>query len=118
MSLERVCAAGEIGEGGMAAFFLDGWEVLVLRDSRGDLHAFDGICPHEDFPLIHGQLDGDLLVCANHLWCFDATTGKGVNPPTCKLTEYALRVDGEDVYVDTATAESAVPNHGGSSDDG
>jgi toluene monooxygenase system ferredoxin subunit len=100
MSFERLCAASDIGEGGMAAFFHEGWEVLVLRDSKGTLHAYDGICPHEDYPLVHGELDGDLLVCANHLWCFDATTGKGVNPPTCKIDQYALRLDGDDVYVD------------------
>jgi toluene monooxygenase system ferredoxin subunit len=103
MAFERVCSATEIGDGEMAAFFLDGWEVLVLRDTRGQLHAFDGICPHEDFPLVYGELDGDVLVCANHLWCFDATSGKGINPPSCRLAEYALRLDGVDVYVDTAS---------------
>ena len=101
MAFTRVCAADDLGAGDMAAFFVDGWEVLVLRDSRGELRAMDGICPHEDFPLVHGELDGDMLVCANHLWCFDATTGKGINPPTCRLAQYAVKVEGGDVYVDT-----------------
>jgi toluene monooxygenase system ferredoxin subunit len=110
MGYQRVCAASDIGAGGMEAFFLEGWEVLVLRDTSGSLHAYDGICPHEDFPLVHGELDGDLLVCANHLWCFDATTGKGINPSSCKIDEYALRVEGDDVLVDTdASPEAAAP---------
>jgi toluene monooxygenase system ferredoxin subunit len=100
MAFERVCAADDIGVGGMAAFYVDECEVLVVRDSTGVLRAMDGICPHEDFPLVHGELDGDVLVCANHLWCFDATTGKGINPPTCRLAQYALKVEAGDVYVD------------------
>lgn len=106
MAFTRVCAADELGKGDMAAFFVDGWEVLVLRDSSGELRAMDGICPHEDFPLVHGELDGDMLVCANHLWCFDATTGKGINPPSCRLAQYSVKVEDGDVYVDTEAAPS------------
>lgn len=100
MAYQRVCAADEIGPEGMAAFFLDGWEVLVVRSLDGELRAMDGICPHEDFPLVHGMFDGTVLTCANHMWSFDTTTGMGVNPPGCRLTRYAVKVDGGDVYVD------------------
>jgi len=75
--------------------------VLVVRDSAGRVRAMDGTCPHEDFPLVHGLLDGDVLTCANHLWSFDATTGKGINPPSCRLAKYAVKVEAGDVYVDT-----------------
>lgn len=106
MAYQRVCTAGEIAAQDMAAFFVDGWEVLVLRDGDGELHAVDGTCPHEDFPLVHGVFDGTVLTCANHLWSFDATTGQGINPPTRRLTKYAVKVDEGEVYVDTeATPE-------------
>lgn len=104
MSFERLCVVGDIADGAMAAFFVEGTEVLVVRDTSGELHAYDGLCPHEDFPLAYGELDGDVLVCANHAWCFDATTGKGVNPPSCNLTPYPLRVEGDAVYVDADPA--------------
>jgi toluene monooxygenase system ferredoxin subunit len=84
----------------MAAFFIDGREVLVVRDARGSLRAFDGLCPHEDTPLVDGDFDGAVLTCLNHLWSFDATTGRGINPPSCRLTQYALKVEDDDVYVD------------------
>jgi toluene monooxygenase system ferredoxin subunit len=84
----------------MAAFFVDGREVLVVRDARGSLHAFDGLCPHEDTPLFDGDFDGSVLTCLSHLWSFDATTGRGINPPTCRLTQYALKVEDDDVHVD------------------
>ena len=100
MAFTRVCAESEVGTGEMAAFFLDGWEVLVVRDRTGTLRAMDGICPHEDFPLVHGDFDGSLLVCANHGWSFDVSTGRGVRPTSCKLDQYAVKVDGGDVFVD------------------
>ena len=99
MAFQRVCAVDEIGDSGMAAFFLDS-EVLVLRDGSGCVHAIDGTCPHEDFPLVHGDFDGTVVTCVNHQWCFDATTGKGINPPGARLTRFELKVDGDDVYVD------------------
>jgi toluene monooxygenase system ferredoxin subunit len=103
MAYQRVCTVDEIGKEDMAAFFLD-WEVLVVRDSDGRIHAMDGTCPHEDFPLVHGLFDGTVLTCANHLWSFDATTGRGINPPSCKLSKYAVKVEDGDVYVDTDAA--------------
>ena len=100
MTLTRVCAASDLGAGDMAAFFLDGWEVLVVRDRDGGLHAIDGICPHEDTPLVHGDLDGVVLTCLNHFWSFDVTTGRGINPPTCRLAKYLVELREGDVYVD------------------
>jgi toluene monooxygenase system ferredoxin subunit len=83
----------------MAAFFIDDREVLVLRDADGALHALDGTCPHEDFPLVYGDFDGKVLTCIQHLWSFDPTTGRGINPPSCRLDKYPIRVAGDDVFV-------------------
>ncbi len=101
MAFKRVCAHDDVGVGDMAAFFVDGWEVLVLRDSTGTLRAMDGVCPHEQFPLAMGSFDGTVITCANHQWCFDATTGKGIRPPSCRLETYLLKVEDGEVYVDT-----------------
>ena len=101
MAFERVCPAADLGVGDMAAFYLEGVEVVVLRDKSGDLHALDGICPHEDYPLGEGIFDGTVLTCVNHGWCFDAATGQGINSPLSRLARYELKVEGDDVYVDT-----------------
>lgn len=107
MAFKQVCAESDIGAGEMTAFFVDGWEVLVLRDSSGTLRAMDGICPHEQFSLALGGFDGMVITCANHMWSFDATTGKGITTPTCQLEQYDLKVEGGEVFVDTdASAES------------
>ena len=100
MALTKVCEANDLAKGQMAAFFVEGWEVLVIRDDRGDLHAMDGICPHEEYPLIYGELDDDVLVCAGHAWCFDVTTGDGLTQPGCRLAKYHVEVQGTEIYVD------------------
>jgi toluene monooxygenase system ferredoxin subunit len=96
----RVCAPDELQAGDMAAFFVDGREVLVVRDARGALHALDGLCPHEGTPLVDGDFDGAVLTCLMHMWSFDATTGRAVNPPGCRLAQFAVKVESDDVFVD------------------
>ncbi len=100
MAFERVCAATDLAAGDMAAFYVEGEEVLVVRDQSGDLYALDGICPHEDYPLVEGVFDGNVLTCVNHQWCFDVSTGKGINPPGSRLARFPLKIEGDDIYVD------------------
>ncbi len=107
MAFRRVCAESDIGAGELTAFFLEGWEVLVVRDASGTLRAMDGICPHEQFPLAMGGFDGTVITCANHMWSFDATTGKGISNPSCQLEQYALKVDDGEVFVDTEASAEA-----------
>src|SRR5262249_31065285 len=88
VALTRVRADSALGPGQMDAFFVDDWEVLVVRDEQGVLHALDGVCPHEETPLVYGDLSGAVLTCLQHFWSFDVTTGRGINPPGCRLTRY------------------------------
>ena len=69
------------------------------------------MCPHQDIPLVEGKFDGKLLVCRAHQWMFDASTGQGVNPSNCQLAEYPLKIDGDDVMVDTDGVETPVRRH-------
>jgi nitrite reductase/ring-hydroxylating ferredoxin subunit len=31
---------------------------------------------------------------------FDATNGNGVNPPGCRIAQFAVKVDDGDIYID------------------
>jgi toluene monooxygenase system ferredoxin subunit len=103
MAFERVCAESDIDAGELTAHFVNDREVLVLRDASGTLRAMDGICPHEQFSLAFGGFDGIVITCANHMWTFDATSGKGISNPSCRLDQYALKIEDGDVCVDTDT---------------
>jgi toluene monooxygenase system ferredoxin subunit len=84
----------------MAAFFLEGREVLIVRDARGTLHAMDGLCPHEESPLVDGDFDGAVLTCLMHMWSFDIATGRAINPPGCRLARYAVMAEDDGIFVD------------------
>lgn len=102
MAFTRICSLDDLWEGEMESFEIDDQEVLVVCLDGGAVHAYQGVCPHQDLPLVEGTFDGVRLVCRAHQWVFEAATGKGINPATCRLAEYPVRIDGDDVYVDTA----------------
>jgi toluene monooxygenase system ferredoxin subunit len=102
MPLQRVCTLDELWEGEMAAFEVNGHDVLLLWPLGGEIKAYQGICPHQETPLADGKFDGRTLTCGAHLWQFDACTGKGVNPANVCLAEYPITVEGEEVFIETA----------------
>jgi toluene monooxygenase system ferredoxin subunit len=51
------------------------------------------------------MLDGNVLMCSTHLWEFDCVTGEGINPKSCGLSAYPVRV--EDGTIQVGVADSA-----------
>lgn len=101
MAYVKVCSLDDLWEGEMESFDVNGHEILLVCAEGGTVKAFQGICPHQDIPLIEGTFDGSVITCRAHLWQFDASCGKGVNPTDCALTEYPVEVRGNDVFVET-----------------
>lgn len=104
MSFQHVCSVDDVWEGEMQAFPVDGKQVLIVNAEGGTLRAFDGTCPHQDYPLKEGALEGNVLTCSMHLWQFDIVSGDGVNPTGCKLKSYAVKVEDGNVLVDLDVA--------------
>lgn len=100
MTYQKVCSTDDLWEGDMAAFEVDGQEILLVWPEGEEIRAFQGICPHQDIPLVEGKFDGKTLICRAHLWQFDACTGKGINPGDCQLARYPIRIDAGEVAVD------------------
>lgn len=100
MAFEKICKLDDLWEGEMESFEVGGKEILLVCAEGGVVKAFQGICPHQDIPLVEGTFDGKTVTCRAHLWQFDACSGKGVNPKDCALAEYPVRIEGEDVLVD------------------
>jgi toluene monooxygenase system ferredoxin subunit len=102
VTFHRVCGVDELPDGQLAAFFVDDVEVLLVPGD-GAPRAFDGICPHEGHALVDGTYDGETIVCSGHRWRFNATTGRGINPSSCRLVRFPLEIDDGAVYVDVDT---------------
>jgi toluene monooxygenase system ferredoxin subunit len=73
--------------------------ILLVRLNSGDVHAYQGQCPHQKSPLADGKLDGHILTCAAHLWQFNLLTGEGVNPKGRQLRRYEVKVEDATVSV-------------------
>ncbi len=106
MAFEKICTLDDVWEGDMDFFETEnGTSILVVGNDGGDLKAYQAICPHQGIELVEGEFDGKILTCKAHLWQFDSANGKGLNPTDCKLAEYPLKIENEDVLVNVEGIE-------------
>jgi len=67
--------------------------ILLVHLPGGDIRAYQGYCPHQKTALADGKMDGRILTCAAHSWQFDLWTGEGVNPKSCRLDRYDVKIE-------------------------
>lgn len=91
----------EVWEGEAIDVEIDGKEVLLVRRPGGDVVAFQGICPHQEYSLVEGEIDEDCIVleCPAHHYQFDLRSGKGINPTNCELYRYQTKVEDDVIFV-------------------
>ncbi len=90
----------ELWEGDMTSVTVEGQDVLLINVA-GQVRAYANTCPHQAGPLDEGDFDGETLICARHLWEFDAGTGCGINPDNARLTVFGCTVDDDGtIWVD------------------
>jgi toluene monooxygenase system ferredoxin subunit len=98
---ETEVSLDELWEGDMTAVSVGGVPVLLVNVD-GEVRAYANRCPHQASALDEGDLDGETLTCAKHLWEFNAVTGRGINPDDARLVPYGCRVaDSGTISVDT-----------------
>ncbi|MFP5273281.1 aromatic ring-hydroxylating dioxygenase subunit alpha [Coleofasciculus sp.] len=74
-------------------------EIVLYRDSTGQIHALENRCPHREVKLSHGKIKDDLLECVYHGWQFKPTGDCASVPylaehqklPTCKIRTYPVQ---------------------------
>ena len=95
----RVAATHEIPPGTMHYVDIDGLPI-ALANVGGQFYAIGDSCRHQGGPLSAGVLIEDTVTCPWHGWTYSVRTGKAIVPPIgIRVPTYAVRVDGEDVYV-------------------
>ncbi len=70
-----VASTNDIPEGQARAYVV-GEREIALFNVAGRYYAIENACPHQGGPLAEGWLEGTVVVCPWHAWCFDVTTGK------------------------------------------
>ena len=74
--------------------------IVALYNVAGELHALDGVCPHQGGPLGKGTLCGSIVSCPWHGWQFDATSGQHQLSASIVQPRFNVRVEGEWILVD------------------
>ncbi len=100
MAFTKVCSLDELWQGEMEVFEVVNTEVLLIHTESGEVQAVQAICPHQEVDLVDGELEGEVLTCCMHLWQFNVTTGKGINPTHAELAKYPVKIDGQNILVD------------------
>ena len=94
-----VATLDDLWEGEMIDVQVGDELVLLVQLGGGEIRAYQGYCPHQKTPLADGKLQGRILTCAAHLWQFDLSTGKGVNPTSCQLDQYDVKIEDSAISV-------------------
>jgi nitrite reductase/ring-hydroxylating ferredoxin subunit len=89
-----------------------GGHVIALANVDGEFFAIDDTCSHEEASLSEGGLTGDVVVCPRHGARFNARTGRVLSLPAVRsVATYAVKVEGDDVFVATEPRRSAALPH-------
>jgi nitrite reductase/ring-hydroxylating ferredoxin subunit len=95
----RVAALSEIAEATPFPVTIDDVAIALYR-LHGAVHAVSDVCSHEYVRLSGGVLAGAVIECPLHHARFDVTTGRCLaRPAEHDLATYAVRVDGDAVFV-------------------
>jgi 3-phenylpropionate/trans-cinnamate dioxygenase ferredoxin subunit len=106
----RIAALSQLREGEAFPAKLGDAPIALYR-LNGRIYAIDDVCTHEYALLSQGFIEDCVIECPLHQAKFDIATGKCLAAPaTVDLNCYAVRIQGDDVYVsltphDHASAE-------------
>ncbi|HEY8296900.1 MAG TPA: Rieske 2Fe-2S domain-containing protein [Candidatus Baltobacteraceae bacterium] len=86
----RLPEADRIPPGGSRAYTVGRHEV-ALFNIAGEFYALENSCPHQGAPIVDGWLEGSLVTCPWHAWCFDVRTGAMTLGEFATIDRYAVR---------------------------
>jgi 3-phenylpropionate/trans-cinnamate dioxygenase ferredoxin subunit len=100
MSEHRVAALSTLSPGSATRIVVNGSE-LLLCNVAGTIYCIEDVCTHDGAPLDQGQLEDSTIICPRHGASFDVTSGEALTlPAVMPLMTFAVRVDGDDIYVE------------------
>lgn len=110
VEFHRVCRSGQIPEGYVRRFYVNGLECAVAR-LHGKAYATSNYCTHLDCLLSSGKLQDDGIRCSCHGSVFELERGEPIYPPATEpIAVYPVREEDGEVYVGVSAADVA---HGG-----
>src|SRR5258708_19188663 len=95
----RIAAVSDVPPGPSIEVMADD-QVVALFNADGQFYALDGVCPHAGGPLGEGTLRGTTVTCPWHGWQFDVCTGQNCLNPRMSHKNFAVKVEGTDIFVE------------------
>jgi nitrite reductase/ring-hydroxylating ferredoxin subunit len=77
-----------------------GENTYAVCNIGGEVHVFDGVCPHAGGPLGEGTIEGDNLVCPWHGWAYNCRTGVNDFDDAVVLVQFPVKTQGDDILAD------------------
>jgi len=84
---------------GAAKAVVVGEREIALFNVDGTIYAIDNVCPHQGGPLADGWLDGTIVTCPWHAWCFELRTGKMILSDLASVDVFDVQLDGSTITV-------------------
>jgi glutamate synthase domain-containing protein 2/nitrite reductase/ring-hydroxylating ferredoxin subunit len=79
----------------------DGIDLVVVRRA-GQVHVFEGRCPHRGALLADGRVDGPNLICGVHGWDYRLDTGVSAYNPAERISKFTSHIADGKVLVEQA----------------
>jgi|SRR5579883_29089 nitrite reductase/ring-hydroxylating ferredoxin subunit len=76
-----------------------GENLYAICNINGEIHALDGICPHQGGYLGQGNVADGRLICPWHGWEFDCRTGENCLAPGEAVPTYPVAIQGSDILL-------------------
>jgi 3-phenylpropionate/trans-cinnamate dioxygenase ferredoxin subunit len=103
MPLVSVGKTGDVPEGEVRRFEVDGREIALVNLGDGDFRALGDICSHAHAHLHEGEVDPDFetIECPRHGSTFDLDSGRPRSlPATAPVPVYEVVVEDDEVKVE------------------
>ncbi len=97
-SLVRIGDVVDVPPGTAKAFAFGRGEVAVFNVD-GTLYALENSCPHQGGPIADGWLEGAVITCPWHAWCFDVRTGKMILGEFARIARYTVKAEAGGIYI-------------------
>jgi 3-phenylpropionate/trans-cinnamate dioxygenase ferredoxin subunit len=95
----RVCAEGEVVEGEIRSFNIEGNNIMIARH-RDKIYALENTCSHDGAELSDGDLVDGQIQCSRHGGRFDLKTGEATQMPAITgIESYRVEIKQGDIYV-------------------
>ncbi len=94
----RVGDVADVPPGTGKAFPLGRLDVAVFNVG-GSFHALENSCPHQGGPIADGYLEGPLITCPWHAWCFDVRSGKMTLGEFARIARHPVKLQDDGIYV-------------------